>query len=451
MGLLRNHTGYRMWPLKGDQGENPPYAAQTQIDFNLDSIPLLTRDHLANYLVGLVLTIRGTIEGATDLTAGIRMRDLVRGLIDSLEITGAWHGRPINPQTFRGPTMNIIERIACGYAAWGRTNPPLLPNDDPQSFEIEIFVPLCHGLGEKPHHSAQLALLYKDATFYVNTTSVATLAGLDAGAPAVTATSLRCSAVLLPDSELRLGPANEWMEYRQNGATEGSDQVDLLGFGNQTSLQGVEPGAAVDTILALAGIAFDQVGGEAPDGSFTLDLLSRFSAPFLDQTQTQHLSPFVQALSQLLPYLGTDQGVAPLATSNVADSVLQQFTDFPYNGSSPADATACMNPGGLLFPIRFGSPDLEITKCPVFEGTVTYYRTISDTTGTVDRTLIHQFKSWTPAAIQQALDLIRQEKLALKVCGTNDLVPQIKTTRKNIGTMDAAKARFLPIKFAKAA
>lgn len=449
--LNPNQTGFRFHQLTGPGGMNPAFAHSTQLQFDLANLPIHTGGRLANYLMGIVLTIRGNFDyEEAGAVTGRKVRSLIRGLFTDFELQGAWHGKPLASPSIRGRTIDVIESIACDYRRWGRTRPALDDTADAeQAVNLSIFLPLCHGPGPKAHHTAQLALLYLNGQLQINTASAAAFAGLDTtGAPTFSAGTVKATAVLMPDSELRLGPASEWIEYRQP-ASAGSDLVDLLAFGNQTALQGVEPGAAVDTILALCDVDFTSIG-TAPDGSFGLDTLTRFSAPFLGQDQTQHLEPFMDALAQQVDGMGEDRESAALATPLTAGRVTPwQWGDFPYDGASPGDATGPLNPGGWYFPIRYPGRDLELTKIPVFEGTASYYRTA--TVAGTDRTLCHQFKSWTPAAQQEFRNLVIQSGLALKVAGTNDIAPMVKTYRKNIGQLDAAKARFLPIKWSRSA
>lgn len=452
-GILRNHTGLRFHPLTGPNGENPAFAFGGQLQFNLNTIPKLTGGNLANYLLGIVVTVFGNIDwtNAGAATGGTRVRDLIRALFADFEMHSAWHGRPLHPQTIRGRTLDVLEYLACGYQTWGRHRPPFGTADGAKPFKLSFFLPLCHGFGDKPHHTAQLSILYKDAQLLINANSLATFQAINAGVPqlgsisggpGVGSATIRCSAVLLPEPELRLGPASEWMEFRTPGAVAGSDAVDVIGLGQQTALQGVEPGAAIDMMIALGAADFAQTG-PAPDGSFSPETLSRFSAPFLDQTQTLHLEPFADAFSGMIP---THEDA--LATAN-SDSALAgeaaPFTRFPYSrDGGPYDSTQPIGPGLVGFPLRFATPDLELTKVPVFEGNVTYYRTISATVNSVDRTLVHQFKSWSPNKMADFRELLIQEGLALKVEGSNDISNVPKLTRKNVGSVDAHKLRFLP-------
>jgi hypothetical protein len=451
--LMPNQTGYRFHQLSGPGGQSPAFAHSTQLQFDLANLPLLTGDRLANYVVGIVLTFSGTFDyEEAGAAPGRHVRSLIRGLIDSIELTGAWHGAPLQAQTFRGRTLDVIETIGCDYRRWGRTRPNLDDTaDTPQSVNLSVFLPLCHGPGPKAHHTAQLAMCYLDSQLQINTATAAAMAALDdTGVPTWTnVNGVKATAILLPDSELRLGPASEWMEYRQP-AQSGSDQVSLLAFGNQTALQGVEPGAAVDTVLALCSIDTTSIG-TAPDGSFQMDTLSRFSAPFIGQEQTTHLEVLMDAFNSQVEGMGNDMfgGLISTPLAVAAGTTNWQFGDFPYDGGSPGDATGPLNPGAWFLPIRFPGRELELSKIPVFEGTATYYRTA--TVSGTDRTLCHQFKSWTPAAQNAFRDMLVQSGLALKVAKSNNLAPSVKTYRKNVGQLDAAKARFLPIKWSPAA
>lgn len=460
MSLLNTQSRMRFWPLKGDQGDAPPWTAGGSIDFSMKNIPKTTAGmtgKLANYVPAIALTAWGTFTTDDgDADDRVMFEDLTQALYDNFEMTGAWHGRPLAPQHMRGATARIWELISMGYQPGSRHLAGARASSSAQPFRHTLYLPLCHALGKNgARYTSQLSVLFKDATLYVNAPSgpVTIQRTQDSGEGNFTLTivsaNLRASAVLLPERSLRLAPGCEWIEFQTKGASASSDPVDLDSFGNATGLQGVEPGAGVDTLLALCGV-------NGLLGSFALNQLTQFSAPFLDQTQTKHLDPFVNMLEQASAkgQRARDQQVediaagAPTEAGRVVDASGFPNGLFQLGLSVNGNSGQTLNSNGLVFPIIVSGPDLEVTKVQRFEGTQTYFRTVGQlvTDATIDRTLAHQYKSWTPAAHEDFRQLIISEGLARDVLGTNELVPQ--AVRNELGApMDPAKARFFPIEW----
>jgi hypothetical protein len=440
-----------MWPLKGDQGEAPPWTAQDTITFNLNNIPLLTRGNLANYVPALCLTAYGVCHTAGDDVERVTWEDLTFALYDSFDLQGAWHGRPLAAQHTRGATARIWETVSMGYQPGSRRIRGIRASSANQAFRHTLYLPLSHALGKNgTRYSSQLALCYKDAHLEINTP--------DNGMPLVTSRAgepddltigsvqIRCSAVLLPEASLRIAPGVEWLELQSKGAATGSDSVDLDSLGNTTALEGVEPGAGIDTMLALCNV-------EGLEGSFVADTLSQFSCPFTDQTQTRHLDGFVQMLEQV-----TNKGQRPrdgeVITETGAVTVTGRDNDmsgFPYGftGGVPTTGGTALDPRLLAFPLVVAGPELELTKVQRFEGTSTYYRTAT-ITNDVDRTLLHQFKSWTPSKHEEFRQMLIASGLAAKVLGTKDIT-QVGVRNEVGKPMDPALARYFPVEWVAAA
>lgn len=442
--MLRNHTGWRKWPLRGDAGENQAWSNAATMQFDLKNLPILTGDNLANYLAAVQLTFYGTynVISASGTPVPITPEELTRFLIDSIDHQGAWHGRPLAQQHIRGATLPIIEHIACGHQWGSRHRMPFhAAAAGAQTFVHTVTLPLAYFLGEKGHHTAQLALFFKDSQLYINTPQASVLQSVNAAAT-ITSCTVRASALLLAEPEIRIGPAQEWQEFRQT-AQANSDTVDMDSMGNMTSLEGVEPGAGIDTILALT-----SVNGQL--GAFTADTVTRFSAPFRHQTQTNHVQPFIHEWEQQTSFgEGSDEMIR---NSETAAQLRTGFKDprvsmpyVPLVGSTAAAVAGQTIPANArAFPILVGSLNLETSKLQTFEGTQTYYLTA--TVSGTHRTLVHQFKSWSPAKLADALALITDAGLARKVTGTNQLVWSPKTFNKNGDQMDARKARYLPLR-----
>jgi hypothetical protein len=453
MSLLNTQSRARMWPLKGDQGEAPAWAPSSSFDFSFKNVPKLTKGKLANYMPAVAITAWGTYTAAEEDTGRITWEDLTCALYQNFEIQGAWHGRPIAGQHVRSATARIWELISMGYQGGARRQGGQRSSTQARPFRHTLYLPLCHALGKNgARYTSQLSVLYKDATLYITTPANGQTAATIPAVLTLANVSFRASAVLLPEPCIRIAPGVEWLELQTKGAATGSDPVDLEALGNATGLEGVEPGAGIDTMLALC-------NKELLAGSFTLDTLIQYSAPFLDQTQTKHLDPFLQMLEQV-----SSKGERPrsqqVGTSNLAAAdpvdagMVVDRSGFPYAYDAIADTSydnadngAKLPNQGLCFPLIVSGPELELTKIQRFEGTVTYYRQAT-ITNSIDRTLVHQYKSWTPQKHEDFRQLVIGEGLAEAVLGAKDIVP--KGVRNESGApMDPALGRFFPVEWVR--
>jgi hypothetical protein len=133
---------------------------------------------------------------------------------------------------------------------------------------------------------------------------------------------------------------------------------------------------------------------------------------------------------------------------------VSDFDGFPYapggTANDSAGGNSLTNAGlsaqALCLPIIVPGAREQVTKIPVFQNTVQYNRYVSALDGTVDRTLSHQLKSWTPAKVGAWLDFVAKEGIFQAVYGTNDVVP-IAATNDQAPTVDISTARFLPIEY----
>jgi hypothetical protein len=460
MSLLNTQTRMRYWPLKGDQGEAPAWEANGQVNFNMSNIPKTTKGmggNLANYVPAIALTVWGTYstDGDQDADTRVLWNDFTQALYGSFDLQGAWHGRPLAAQQVRGATARFWETISMGYQSGSRHSVGLRASSATLPFRHTLYLPLCHALGKNgARYTSQLSVCYKDATLILNLGTDGTLIDRPGSETEFTLTiesaQIRASAVLLPERSLRIAPGVEWLEYQTKGASAGSDPVDLDSLGNATALEGVEPGAGIDTMLALCNL-------DGLNGSFNLASLSMFSFPALDQSQTKHLDPFMNALEQAsskgqLPRsnaVETIAGAAPALAGLVIDSSGLPYDDFAFGPNQNGNDGSTLGNNGLCFPIIVAGPDLEATKLQRFEGTQTYFRTISAAAGTIDRTLIHQFKSWTPAKHEDFRQLIISSGLANDVLGTNVLEPKAARNEAG-GPVEYGKARFFPVEWVPA-
>lgn len=431
--MLANNTGYQLWPLSTGSSDNPSLSQGSPTTFNLDSLPIF-QDQLAYYLIGLLVTITGTYTQAGGTGVATPWDVLFRLLVDSLEVRNAWHGTPVSVNFVKGSFFRVVEYVGCGYRRPVRDRGIIPAANGAYIFGYTFLVPLCAGVSEKPHHTALLNLFYKKAQLQINMAAAAVGTTFSPGS-SLTLLAARCSAVMLPDSELRLGPAVEWVDY-QNAASSGQTQIQLMSFGNNTALTGTERGAGVLFMGALT-----SVNGQP--GSFAAETVTKFSFPWRGQVELQQTIGFY---GQLLMCMGPQRAIGDASNQAVANA-LADTSGFPYAIGKDFSNTLDETAGSLFFPIAAPALDLQLSKVQVADGDQSYFMTATFT-GT-HHNLVQHVRSWESSKIEDAMRQMVDNGLAKRVLGSNNIKPTIKMMGKQ-ALVNPRKARFFPLKMVAA-
>lgn len=437
MSLIRNHTGFHFYPLSTGAGDTATFANSDVITFNMKNIPIAVGDQ-AYYAYGIALTFVGNVDQDAGAPATIDRDELIRSLIDSVEIRNAWHGTVMSSRQIRGSMLPIVEFVGCGYqdSQRGQGEVPAVNND--YNFRLTIVLPLCVGLGAKPHHTAQLALFYKQAQLDINTAALTVLQGISPLA-VFEATTVKASIVMLPEKEIRLGPAVEWVDY-QSAATAGQSQIELDSFGNKTGLSGTIPNAGVVWLGALTS------AGGLP-GSFAAQTVTRYSFPWRGQVDIRHVDPFV--MMQLMA-MGASRPDS-IILNNVVTQRDGYTNGFPYARGSAIDMGVAAIPGltGLLFwPMVTPANDLELTKIQLAKGTQAYFLDATFT-GT-NHTLAQHVRSFDDNKREDAVKQIVDSGLAKTVIGRETNLAWLPKLLNKQDSINPDKERFLPFRLVRA-
>ena len=437
MSLLRNHTGFHLYPLSSGSNDNPTFSQTSPTTFELKNIPIAV-GALPYYCYGILLTFYGNIVQPASGSSGVNYYQAIRSLVDSLEVRNAWHGTPISANHVKGSMLQIIEPIGSGYAM-----PQLIPGIIAAAgatvpIEINVYIPLSIGVGAKPHHSAQLALFYKQAQLVINPAATSVLNGISTGAT-FTSLTARASAVMLPDAELRLGPQAEWIDY-QSAASSNQTQIALDSFGNVTGLSGTIPNAGVMWMGALTSV-------NGLPGAFTAENVTTYSFPFRGQVQSQQIQAFVAM--QLYAMGGGDFAARGQAAQNAAEQ--NEVDGFPYDVQAGAmDAGNWHILKGLLFfPMITPATDLELTKVQTAQGTQSYFLQGPGFSGT-NHTLVQHVRSFDDNKRADAVKQIVDSGLAALVLGQTTNLGWVPKLEKKNDTIDPNKLRYLPFRLVKA-
>lgn len=450
---LRNHPNITHWPLSGNGGGQVQTWEQGQpMSWLMRTLPKLADNGTkVNYLLGFCVTIIGSFThvhdpgigcyaddfknpGSATARSSVRtMWDVIRMLIGSVEVRSAWHGTPLSAGHVKGSMLQLLEFVGNGLETPYRQKPVLVCTASPstQYFRYSFFLPMCLLAGQKGHHTALPAVFYKDAELVINAASKLNPFGGTTEYDSLGATTFKVSAVLLPESEIRVGPGMEWIDYKQvvNG-----NAYDLAGLGTVTTLDRVKPGSG------LAGLFWLSNRNGLPGAGMVRDINS-LAVPFLDIPQSTHLDPIIQHFESVVGGRALPLGPATASADGDGDpgEGATDFCGLPYddfdrgtseNGSGNASAQSQPNPLWLAFKVP--PKDFETSKLTFANGSqqVQLEPATEGMQGRTHHTLALQFRAWTPEAWTSALQLLISEGITKSVLNTDDVEWSLKTLRK---------------------
>jgi hypothetical protein len=429
MSLLRNHTGFELYPLTAGSNDSPAVAQGSPVTFEFRNVPLSV-GNLAYYMYGVILNFSCTIDTAAE--AGLVYWDrLVEALIDSIDVRNCWHGTPVSQTHAKGQILKIMEFVGAGYRYVQRPTAAVANAVTDGTLRRLVYIPLSVGCGTKPHHTAQLNLFYKQAQLVINTAAASVLTGISAGAD-FDSISVKATAVMLPEPEIRLGCGVEWIDYRSPSSTT-QEQILLASFGNVTGLTGTIPDAGVLWLGALTNT-------EMP-GSFSVDAVTRYSFPWRGQVPITDIDSLMaqQTLAQ--------NDVMP--TRETATGDISSPAGFPFTISRSWAATGVDQlAAALALPMVTEAVDVELTKVQTAKGDQSYFLSGPTFSGT-NHTLAQHVRSWDDNKRIDAVRQIVDSGLAKTVIGrSSGLGWAPKLLNKN-DTISGDKLRYLPWRLVK--
>jgi hypothetical protein len=405
--------------------------------------------------LGVLLTILVPIKADGVNTSGASADRWLSWLFESVEVRNCWHGTPISQNHAKGCVLGLMEFLACGYQYFGRRMSVVRGGQLATKFvKVNCFLPLSYLMGEKGHHTALPVTMYRNGELQLNFGAGPADALPPEGVVSFDTATIQASAILLPESEIHLGPGQQFIDYPA-AVNAGSEVVKMDSLGNNTTLQNVEAGAGVD-FLGWLSSAYSQ--GAQFTGPARVKDLRRVGIPFRGVQSAIHLEPFLLGFESAIG--GREDGESDTYDGTPMDVVKGNLSGFPYAHNYQGPLTIDFFADGSdirdmqLFPIIYPGRDLEVTKVASYEGTQSYFLTFASgkapATGT-HHSFAHQFHSWTPAMWDDAMRLVVNSGLAQSVLGTSSgLVWSTKFSKKNAapGLIDPAKLRYLAQKVA---
>jgi hypothetical protein len=328
--MIANHTGLLKVPLvSGTAGDNPSLTQGSETTFGLSNLPA-EKDGLASYLLGIVCYLSGNVVQSGGTGSLVAWEDVVRALIASFSVRNAWHGTPVNSAWVLGSDFPLWSYVFNGYRYLQRVPRSVPAANGTYPFNIRLFLPLHCGVGRKPHHTAQLALLYRDAIFGMNVAASSVLTGLSTGS-SITSLTARCTALCLLEPEVRMGPAFEIVDYTSPTPAATSFDTRFQDFANNTAIAGTERGAGIVWSMLRSSVR----GGGGPVDFSTL---TRVAVPFRGQSEISDVGSFL------------DEAIDAMGPTRVIGSTLDSAT------AQVVDNTGYPNIVGALDPLTINAP-----------------------------------------------------------------------------------------------
>lgn len=429
---LKNHSTPRPWMLSGPQGDVVTYAHGQTFRWFMNNIPPVTR-RMANYVVGLLITVAGDIDFVTDeaVPPMVTATDIARALFESIEVQQTLFGTPISANHYRGELFSLFEFIGNGMQQACPEDPPFIRNTTGRRpWSHSYFIPLSNLCGMKGHHTTQLACCYDKASVVLRTAQAGVIENL-----LFYTGQVKISAIVVPEPEVRLGPGTQFIRYTQPAAAAGQI-ITIDSLGNATSLQGVEQGAGISALLWMT-------SNRGYGGAGLVSDIEYINVPFRDLQQTRHIEPlllsWLNASGELnIPWAVDNAG----ALGQPGDVGPYQNRGVLYGADSPHGGSLGLLNADFL-PIISPSRFLELSKVQVVQGSQTI--AMKRTAGFSGEHVIvaAQYHSWTPALTEEVVRKMVDSGVAQAVWGTNDLVPKTKVVNKQPATgLNPAKTRF---------
>lgn len=425
---LRNQD-IALWPLVGSGGDNPSWSAGGQLNFNLRDVPAVTDGKLCNHLMGIMVEVSGTLDNTNTTAATLYRNDLSRVLFSDAQLEGAWHGVPISSNHVKGGTLNPIEWFGSGFQFWNGLRQDFAGQASAGvTFKHCVFLPLSAGSLVKSHHTALPVALYRNSQLKLTCSAASVLTGLCTGA-ALTSTTVRAFAVMVPSDEILLGPAVEWIRYTYGVTSSAQEIVQLDSFGNSSALVGTEPGAGLLNLLWLG-------SANGMGGCDLVENISRLSVPWRDLPPMTTVMPLVHRMNVLA---GLDFGLAP----NASPGENSFYVPYPYRQGIN---TAAQVAYPTLLPIVMAAPEQELSKLQTVEGTKSI--NIVQTQSSGEHVFLAQHvRSWSPNAMADAISQLVNAGVVDAVLRTRDVAWAPKLAKKQgAGTIGDRKLRYLPLK-----
>jgi hypothetical protein len=446
--MINDTTGYETVPLQSGGSNQPNVTPGNQYTWDLSTVPIMVGGggQMANYLVCLLVTFYGSVVQSGGTGVAINDDALTAALVSSVQLQGAWHGSPLQQTFCLGAYLPIMEYIGAGFRLPRRVANSLPAANGAQNFNHTILIPLAIGNVAKPYQTAQLALMYKKASFIINLNSNSVLQTISPGATfsgtgGTGSMSMQVSAVLEPQPNLLLAPGTEWIDY-QSPASANQNQIPIFGFGNQTGLVGTNPNAGITDLWAIGNGAGTQLAGAGLlPGAFDPANVLSYQWGWRGQNTTFH--PEAIAAMQILALGPSKQSwFGPANASTAIDG-----QGYPYGNNSANSIPANNSPLGALygFPLVTSTVRMLLSKVQTAGNNEMYTLQLKSgqTFSGQNHTFGRHVRSFSPDKIADWKQQVISSGMAAALLGTNDITLRQKTLSRQ-RLVPAKQLNFVP-------
>ena len=431
----------RFHQLNGPGGIAPAWGLSAQPNFKFDDLPItvvaMGIKHCC-YVPKIRLHFHGSIGNGNAQTDTVIARNLVTPmLISSIQVQGTEFGTPVSSTHTLGGIIDIDQYVRNGgrfntsYPGGAANADITVPKGSSIAFDyfVDVF-PGSNPAQHEGHHTSPLSLFLRPGEIYINCPAV--LSNVDVSLADLTLyLNITAHAVLDLDTEVRIFQPWQLTRHKAN-AGNGADSVQLVSFGANSTLTGVEGKAGIAGVLW----ASSELIGDAK-GSGLVQNITQFAADFLGIRQTNDPQAIINELIEayMSPNAAIDMGIVK---------------SYPFfNGASAAIPVKPMD-CAVVFPVITPIPDFDASKLLDGFGQPSY-----DLTGTF--TGNHYSYVWgcypfSQAKLADLLGVVQRSHLGMEMFGTDDLELMTKLSKKNdpaeVAAYAARKFTYLPRKVA---
>jgi hypothetical protein len=439
MQAERLGSGVQVWPLLSGTTNAPVPTAGNQTVFFLKTVPDRCPSPGLAYLLPMIavtIALTWTQGGAGSVVPVDR---LLGCILDSVEVSGAWHGTPVKADSMKGIHAQVWEFVGNGFRYATRRQAAIPVAAAAYRRDITFLIPLCSRQGGLLNETSQLALLYQNAQLKLNFANLTTSVTNASAGSTVALINVQASGVLVPTSELLLGTPTEFILHT---FPSGGSQIEIPNFGLETGLTGVLGKSGVLHAAWLTNV-LDQ------GGSFASANVTQYDFAWRGQTQTNHSIAVALAQHWAMINDRTNLGVSDTSVAPHQEDL----PAFPYLQTASDAAAVGLDQNNMYFwPLVPGSNTLQLTDLQTANGNQKFNATVTGGFGgTPHSILCHYAKVWDVA---KRKDFIAQigaggtNSLAYYVLGAQAAASTLVLRKpKSTQTWTPDQATYLPAHF----
>ena len=428
---------FRRWhQLSGTQSKNPLWSKGGVIQFKLDDIPevmMIANRPYACRVGGIQLRFYGNlVNNSLSQDDTLVQEDFTPSFVNNVQVDGTAMGTVISSNFALGGILDTNEYIACGLRFMSAKMPATTfpealagPILYPIAVDQSVFLPFGMGLQVEAHHTFPITCLINEGLLTINCGQNFYLNGaidingditpdLSGGATQPNAIRVTASALIYPADEIIIAPGYQLTRFKST-AQSGPDTISLNSFGANSGFVGVQRKAGIFALLW----ASNRLRGPAA-GSGATNTITDYSNDYFGVRQTNDIQTIKSDL------FAEESGDNPIELTSIAGG---RFSRPPFFDSNPPTnllSSTMQNPN--FFPIVPPVRGTKVSKLVEATGNPSYNMT--GAFGADHYTYLWGCYAWTPEKGQALIDRVKKSGVGMALYKSNDLVPVLKTSKK---------------------